>query len=211
MGNRVTGYRAIEVIRYAEVLLIFAEAQARIGETAESLEALNQVRRRAAGLPYDVPVDTVDVATATVNEIIDEKGWESSIGERGIGLSGGQRQRVAIARAVAAKDFVGAAGIAATGAAQVAAISGAIGVVQGLEQGGVTTGETVRKIGEKNKPEVVLPLTDERALNIIREAVGGGVSGQTINVMFNLDGQPLRTFTEKITNVQAANKAQGRS
>ena len=76
VGNRVTGYRAIEVIRYAEVLLIFAEAQARIGETAESIEALNQVRRRAAGLPYDVPVDTVDVTTATVNEIIDEKGWE---------------------------------------------------------------------------------------------------------------------------------------
>jgi len=76
MGGRISGFRAIEVIRYAEVLLIFAEAQARVGENAESIEALNQVKRRAAGLPYDVPDGTVDVTTATPNEIVDEKGWE---------------------------------------------------------------------------------------------------------------------------------------
>jgi hypothetical protein len=34
------------------------------------------VKRRAAGLPYNVPDASVDVASATVNEIIDEKGWE---------------------------------------------------------------------------------------------------------------------------------------
>lgn len=76
LGNRTAGYRAFEVIRYAEVLLLYAEAQARIGETPESVDALNQVRRRAAGLPFDAPDGSVDVATATVQEIIDEKGWE---------------------------------------------------------------------------------------------------------------------------------------
>ena len=76
VGNRTAGYRAFEVIRYAEVLLIYAEAQARIGENANSLEALNQVKRRAMGLPYAMPDATVDVNTATINEILDEKGWE---------------------------------------------------------------------------------------------------------------------------------------
>ena len=76
VGNRTAGYRAFEVIRYAEVLLIYAEAVARMGETPESIEALNQVKRRAMGLPYLDPAPGVDVTTATVNEILDEKGWE---------------------------------------------------------------------------------------------------------------------------------------
>ena len=76
LGARTFGYRAIELYRYAEVLLIFAEAQARIGENGSSIEALNQVRRRAAGLPYLTPNPEVDVSSATVNEIIDERGWE---------------------------------------------------------------------------------------------------------------------------------------
>ena len=76
LGGRTAGYRTFEVIRYAEVLLIYAEAQARVGENASSIEALNQVKRRAMGLPYDSPDASVDVATATVNEILDEKGWE---------------------------------------------------------------------------------------------------------------------------------------
>lgn len=75
-GGRTNGYRSIEAYRYAEVLLIFAEAQAQVGQTAESIEALNQVRRRAAGVDYLSPDPTVDVASATVDEIIAERGWE---------------------------------------------------------------------------------------------------------------------------------------
>ncbi|WP_242157120.1 RagB/SusD family nutrient uptake outer membrane protein [Aestuariivivens sediminis] len=74
--SRPVNFRPYDLYRYAEVLLIYAEAQARVGENASSIEALNQVKRRAAGLPYLTPNGTVDVATATPNEIIDEKGWE---------------------------------------------------------------------------------------------------------------------------------------
>ena len=76
VGNRTSDFRAFEVIRYAEVLLIYAEAQARIGETSESIEALNQVKRRAMGLPFRDAAPGVDVATATWQEVVDEKGWE---------------------------------------------------------------------------------------------------------------------------------------
>jgi hypothetical protein len=70
-------FRAIELYRYAEILLIYAEAQVRgTGANASSIEALNQVKRRAAGLPYSTPNVTVDVLTATPNQIVDEKGWE---------------------------------------------------------------------------------------------------------------------------------------
>ncbi|HMP30165.1 MAG TPA: RagB/SusD family nutrient uptake outer membrane protein, partial [Saprospiraceae bacterium] len=76
-GPRPAVFRAMDIYRYAEVLLIYAEAQARgEGQNANSLEALNQVRRRAAGFPYAVPNATVDVTSATPNEIVDEKGWE---------------------------------------------------------------------------------------------------------------------------------------
>lgn len=77
--NRTQSYRAREIIRYAEVLLIYAEASARAsGGTAsgDALDALNQIKRRAAGLPYNVVDPSVDVTSATAEEIMQEKAWE---------------------------------------------------------------------------------------------------------------------------------------
>ena len=75
--GRTMGYRPIEVYRYAEVLLIFAEAKAASGSfDASALEALNQVKRRAAGLDPFTSNPTVDVTSASVNDIVTEKGWE---------------------------------------------------------------------------------------------------------------------------------------
>ena len=79
VNNRVTGYRAIQLYRYAEVLLTFAEATARAAggsANGEALEALNKVKRRAMGLPYDSPDANVDVTSATADEIMQEKAWE---------------------------------------------------------------------------------------------------------------------------------------
>ena len=77
VAARTMGYRPIEVYRYSEVLLIYAEAKAASGSMdASALEALNQVKRRAAGLDPNTPDPTVDVTTATVNDIVTEKGWE---------------------------------------------------------------------------------------------------------------------------------------
>ncbi|MEK9517549.1 MAG: RagB/SusD family nutrient uptake outer membrane protein, partial [Flavobacteriaceae bacterium] len=77
VAGRTMGYRAQEIYRYSEVLLIYAEAKAASGSMdASALEALNQVKRRAAGLDPNTADATVDVTTATVNEIVAEKGWE---------------------------------------------------------------------------------------------------------------------------------------
>ena len=77
VGPRTIGFRAQEVDRYSEVLLIYAEAKAASGSMdASALEALNQVKRRAAGLDPNTADASVDVTTATVNDIVTEKGWE---------------------------------------------------------------------------------------------------------------------------------------
>lgn len=114
-----------------------------------------------------------------------------------------------VARAVAAKDFVGAGIIATQGAIAVTAIDGAKASVMGLEQGGIVTGNGIYELGEKNKKEAVIPLERPESRQLLRD-VAGGIGDQTINVQFNLDGQPLKTFTEKISNVQAEGRKQGR-
>ncbi len=70
------------VLRYADVLLIYAEAanQAEGGPAVGAYEALNQVRRRAAGLDPDIPDAGVDLSGLSFTEfdeaVLDERNWE---------------------------------------------------------------------------------------------------------------------------------------
>lgn len=65
-------------MRYASILLIYAEASGLSGNvTADSWEALNKIRRRAAGLPYDTPDVSVDVTSGDIAELaFEERKWE---------------------------------------------------------------------------------------------------------------------------------------
>ncbi len=69
---------SLPLIRMAEVYLIYAEAQIVTGgETdANALEALNKIKRRAAGLPLDQAAPGVDFASATQKDVVQEKAWE---------------------------------------------------------------------------------------------------------------------------------------
>ena len=65
-------------MRYAEILLIYAEASARSGNVnADAWESLNMIRRRAAGLPYATPDPSVDVTSGDLAELaFEERKWE---------------------------------------------------------------------------------------------------------------------------------------
>ncbi|GAL62263.1 putative outer membrane protein [Algibacter lectus] len=65
-------------MRYAEVLLIYAEASGRSGNvTPASWEALNKIRRRAAGLPYNTANASVDLTSGDIAELaFMERKWE---------------------------------------------------------------------------------------------------------------------------------------
>ncbi|GAA4780124.1 RagB/SusD family nutrient uptake outer membrane protein [Olivibacter ginsenosidimutans] len=71
------------IYRYAEVLLLYAEANCRIQHavTTEAMEALNQVHRRAYGLdpkiPSDIDLKLADYTAETfIDRIIQERGYE---------------------------------------------------------------------------------------------------------------------------------------
>lgn len=77
--HKAFSYRALEIYRYAEILLTYAEASARVNggiATGDALEALNKVKRRAMGLPIDTPNGSIDAKSATAQEILQEKAWE---------------------------------------------------------------------------------------------------------------------------------------
>lgn len=82
--NAVSAGNDFPIYRYADVLLLYAEAAARAGNgpTAAALETLNQVHRRAYGKPATTP-STVDfkltdfTATAFTDQVIKERGYET--------------------------------------------------------------------------------------------------------------------------------------
>lgn len=186
----------------------------------DRLEAEKELKDEMADLDKERERSLADIAEKEAERKADAqfdlaKSIKKAAKEAAIGYLQVEQQAVigstaaGVAKALAAKNPIAAAAIAAQGVASIAAIQGAIGLVQGLEKGGITTGEQITRIGEKNKPEAVIPLTDGRAVEMLQSALGGS-GNQTINVQFNLDGQPLRTFTEKITNIQSQGKSQGR-
>ncbi|PWJ58000.1 SusD-like starch-binding protein associating with outer membrane [Dyadobacter jejuensis] len=65
-------------MRLAEVNLIFAEASGRSGNvTPAAWEALNQIRRRAAGKPFATPDPSVDLTSGDIAELaFTERKWE---------------------------------------------------------------------------------------------------------------------------------------
>lgn len=66
------------VTRYADVLLMYAEAGLRAHGTAsaEQVEAVNKVRRRGFGRPIDSPAPGVDYSQLTLDRILDERSFE---------------------------------------------------------------------------------------------------------------------------------------
>lgn len=65
-------------MRYASVLLIYAEASGLSGNvTPDAWEALNKIRRRAAGLPHGTPDPSVDVTSGNIADLaFEERKWE---------------------------------------------------------------------------------------------------------------------------------------
>lgn len=65
-------------MRYASILLIYAEASGLSGnETPEAWEALNKIRRRAAGLPFNTPDPSIDVTSGNLADLaFEERKWE---------------------------------------------------------------------------------------------------------------------------------------
>lgn len=70
---------SIPMERFAEALMIFAEAQVKSTGNASdplALEAFNKVKRRGAGLPPNTPNALVDATSLTQKQVVTEKGWE---------------------------------------------------------------------------------------------------------------------------------------
>ena len=70
--------RSDYIMRYAEVLLTYAEASGRSGSVTDAAwEALNMVRRRAEGLPVATPDPSVDLTSGDIAELAyTERKWE---------------------------------------------------------------------------------------------------------------------------------------
>lgn len=76
--NGFQNSRSDYLMRYAEVLLTYAEASGRAGSpSAAAWEALNMVRRRAEGLPANTPDASIDLTSGDLAELAyTERKWE---------------------------------------------------------------------------------------------------------------------------------------
>ncbi|NKI27363.1 RagB/SusD family nutrient uptake outer membrane protein [Arenibacter sp. 6A1] len=76
-NNSITSMNTYSM-RYADLLLYYAEAEGRSGgNSADAWEALNKVRRRANNLPIDTPDVLVDVTNGDLAELAyTERKWE---------------------------------------------------------------------------------------------------------------------------------------
>jgi hypothetical protein len=76
--NGFQNSRSDYIMRYAEVLLIYAEASGRSNTvSADAWEALNQVRRRSENLPSDQAEPSVDLTSGDIGELAyTERKWE---------------------------------------------------------------------------------------------------------------------------------------
>lgn len=80
-SNGALGENNYPIIRFADVLLIHAESEARVnGPNAAAYESINKVRRRAFGLPVNAPspYDLVPGLSQTnfVSAVLQERSWE---------------------------------------------------------------------------------------------------------------------------------------
>lgn len=64
------------IIRYADVLLMAAEAGLQTGNSSSTIEYYNQVRRRAFGYPPTIPVPGFDATSISMQDIMDERSRE---------------------------------------------------------------------------------------------------------------------------------------
>ncbi len=78
------------IIRYSDVLLMFAEADNEInGPTAEGYEALNEIRRRAYGLPLTTPATSVSVVSNISLAASGNSGYLKTVNTIPVTITGG--------------------------------------------------------------------------------------------------------------------------
>ncbi|RAK70629.1 RagB/SusD family nutrient uptake outer membrane protein [Hymenobacter edaphi] len=61
------------VLRFADVLLLKAECLLRTGDQAGALAIVNQIRRRAYGLPITTPSTAADLTSLTLDQLLEER------------------------------------------------------------------------------------------------------------------------------------------
>jgi TP901 family phage tail tape measure protein len=109
--------------------------------------------------------------------------------------------------AVSTKNPTMFAQVTAQSAASLAQIAASMGVVKGLATGGITTGETIARIGEQNKREAVIPLESPQGRRALDQVAGGDGGNMNQNVTLEIDGIKLANI---MTNKQAQGRRQGR-